>query len=198
MTPDVRPVTARATALGRRLIRWLREAIAGLFVTRAAAPSTTGPKVLPKVELAQVPSLPVVEAALARAEDSYRARANSLDTKAGTILSAAGVIVALVGIHSSVAGVVGQIGSILAGAAAVWTIMPRVDKAIVAQEIFNAYLQQPEVSTRLILLSTQLPLQAGNEARLFTKAHRLRLAALLLLGSATAIAIGGILNDIWH
>jgi hypothetical protein len=198
VTPDVRPVTARATALGRRLIRWLREAIAGLFVTRAAAPSTTGPKVLPKVELAQVPSLPVVEAALARAEDSYRARANSLDTKAGTILSAAGVIVALVGIHSSVAGVVGQIGSILAGAAAVWTIMPRVDKAIVAQEIFNAYLQQPEVSTRLILLSTQLPLQAGNEARLFTKAHRLRLAALLLLGSATAIAIGGILNDIWH
>jgi hypothetical protein len=160
--------------------------------------ATTNPKHLPPISLDQVPSLPVVEAELERADASYRERANSLDTKAGTILSAAGVIVALVGIHSSVAGVVGQVASVLAGGAAVWTMMPRVDKAIVPQELFDAYLQQNEISTRLKLLSTRLPLQARNEARLFVKALRLKLAAYLLLASGTSIVVGGILNDIWH
>lgn len=77
-----------------------------------------------------MPSLAIVEDALQREDESYRDRANSLDTKAGVILSAAGVIVALVGLHASVAGLIAQLATIGSGVAAVATILPRVDKAI--------------------------------------------------------------------
>jgi hypothetical protein len=75
-------------------------------------------------------------------------------------------------------------------------MMPRVDKAVVPRQLFDAYLQQNEISTRLKLLSTRLLLQERNEARLFVKALRLKVAAYLLLVSAAAIVVGGMLDTI--
>lgn len=172
--------------------------IVHLWRAPVPAPPSQAAQNLPPVALAQVPSLPVVEAELERADSSYRERSNSLDTKAGTILSADGVIVALVGIHSSIAGVIGQVFAVASGAAAIWTLMPRVDKGIAPKQLFDNYLQREEVQTRLKLLATRLPMQVKNEARLFVKAQRLKLAAGLLLASAAAIVVGGILNDSWH
>jgi hypothetical protein len=148
------------------------------------------------IDESQVPSLGVIEDVLQREDDSYRHRANSLDTKAGVILSAAGVIVALVGTTSSAAALVGQAVAILAGAAAVWVILPRVDKGIGPQELRDRYLTTDAIRTRLTVLNTRIVLHAKNEARLFTKARRLRYASALLLGSALAILISGIINSI--
>jgi len=150
------------------------------------------------IDAMRIPSLAIIEDVLRREDDSYRNRANSLDTKAGVILSAAGVIVSLVGIHSSVAGLVGQLSAIGAGIAAVLTILPRVDKAIGPRDLRNRYIQKDEITTRLILLNTRIDLHEQNEKHLFVKAKRLKAAAWLLLGSAAAIAAGGIINDIWH
>lgn len=162
------------------------------------APPDDPVRPLAMVTEARVPSLGIIEAALQREDDSYRDRANSLDTKAGVILSAAGVIVSLVGIHSSVAGLVAQVIAIGAGAAAVWALAPRVDKAIGPRQLRDRYLQVDALTTRLVLLNTRIDLHERNEKRLFDKASRMKLAAVLLLGSAAAIVVGGILNDIWH
>jgi hypothetical protein len=48
------------------------------------------------------------------------------------------------------------------------------------------------------VLNPRIDLHERNEQRLFDKAKRMKLAAALLLGSAAAIGVGGILNDIWH
>jgi hypothetical protein len=142
----------------------------------------------------QVPSLSVIESALEREDGSYRDRGNSLDTKAGVILSAAGVIVAVVGTTASIAAIVGQALAIAAGGAAVWVILPRVDKAIGPRELRDRYLTTDPVRTRLIVLNTRILLHAKNEARLVTKAARLRYASTLLLGSAVAILVSGIVR----
>jgi hypothetical protein len=94
----------------------------------------------------------------------------------------------------SIAAIMGQALAIAAGAAAVWVILPRVDKAIGPQELRDRYLTTDPVRTRLIVLNTRILLHAKNEARLFTKARRLRYASALLLGSAVAILISGILR----
>ncbi len=157
-----------------------------------------GPRALPAISADQVPSLPIVEDALQRQDQSYRDRANGLDTKAGVVLSAAGVIVSLVGIHSSVAGLVGQFFAIGAGVAAVLAILPRVDKTIGPRALRDGYLERDAVATRLVLLNTRIDLYERNEQRLFVKAARMKVAAGLLLGSAVAIGVGGTLNVIWH
>lgn len=105
----------------------------------------------------QVPSLGIVEDALKHEDESYRVRANSLDTKAGVILSAAGVIVALVGTNASIAGLIAQIAAIASGIAAVLTILPRVDKAIGPRNLRDRYLQMDPVTTRLFMLNTRTP-----------------------------------------
>ncbi|SOD72878.1 hypothetical protein SAMN05892883_2197 [Jatrophihabitans sp. GAS493] len=165
-------------------------------MTRPGPPGQRTP--LPAINANQVPSLSIVEHALSDEDTSYRERANGIDTKAGVILSAAGVIVTLVGIHSSVAGLVGQFIAIAAGAAAVWTLKPRVDKAIGIRQLRDRYLQENELSTRMILLNTRLDIQEKNEKYLFRKARWLKISSSLLLCSATAIAIGGSLNVISH
>jgi hypothetical protein len=66
------------------------------------------------------------------------------------------------------------------------------------RQLRDRYSREGAVATRLIVLNTRIDLHARNELRLFDKARRLKLAAGLLLGSATAIGIVGILNDIWH
>lgn len=156
------------------------------------------PRPTPHIDAGRVPSLSIIEDALQREDDSYRNRANSLDTKAGVILSAAGLIVVLVGIHSSVAGVIGQLAAIGTGIASVLTFLPRVDKAIGPRNLRDRYIQSDETTTRLFVLNTRIELHERNEQRLFDKAKRLKVAAWLLLGSATAIAIGSIVNDIRH
>jgi hypothetical protein len=161
-------------------------------------PAAESPRALPAITPDRVPSLSIIEDALQREDDSYRDRANGLDTKAGVILSAAGVIVTLVGIHSSIAGLVGQLIAIASGAAAVWTLAPRVDKAIGPRQLRDRYLQIDALTTRLIVLNTRIDLHERNEKRLFDKAFRMKIAAGLLLGSAAAIGVGGILNVIWH
>lgn len=143
---------------------------------------------------ARVPSLGIIEIALEREAGSYRERGNSLDTKAGVILGAAGVIVALVGTTASIAAIVGQALAIAAGGAAVWVILPRVDKAIGPQELRDRYLTTDPVRTRLIILNTRILLHAANELHLVTKARGLRCACTLLLGSAIAILTSGILG----
>lgn len=150
----------------------------------------------PHIAESHVPSLSVIEDALQREDSTWRDRANSLDTKAGVILSAAGVIVAIVGTTSSVAAIIGEILAIATGAAAVRALWPRVDKAIGPQELRDRYLTSDPIRTRLILLNTRIQLHQKNEKRLLDKAGRLRIAALLLLGSALAILASGIVNAI--
>lgn len=143
---------------------------------------------------AQVPSLSVIESALEREDGSCRDRGNGVDTKAGVILSAAGVIAVLLGTTASIAAIVGQALAIAAGAAAVWVILPRFDKAIGPQELRDRYLTTDPMRTRLIVLNTRILLHTTNESRLVTKATRLRYACALLLGSAVAILISAILR----
>jgi hypothetical protein len=145
-----------------------------------------------------VPSLGIVEETLQREDESYRDKANSLDTKSGVILSAAGVIVALVGTSPSVAGLVAQIAAIASGVAAVLSLLPRPDKTIGPRKLRDRYLQQDEITTRLFILNTRIPLHERNESRLVLKAKRLKTAACLLLGSAGTIAVGGIVDQIRH
>lgn len=153
---------------------------------------------LPEIRMDAVPSLHVVEEMLDREEASFRERAASVDSKAGVILSAVGVVIALVGIHSSVAGLVAQYTAVIAGLAAVWALLPRVDKTIGVRRLRDRYVQQPEVSVRLVLLSTRLDLHERNETRLFAKARRLTVAACLLLAAAGGVVAGGTINVIWH
>jgi hypothetical protein len=150
----------------------------------------------PVIREVQVPSLSVIEGVLATEDSSFRDRSNSIDTKAGVILSAAGVIVALVGTTSSVAAIVGQVLAIASGAAAVWVIWPRVDKSIGPQELRDRYLTTDPITTRLRVLNTRIILQAKNEATLFTKAWRLRVASAALLAAAVAIVVSGIVNAV--
>lgn len=164
----------------------------------AQPPAQPLPRIDPSLVPSLVPSLGIVEEALQREDDSYRDRANSLDTKAGVILSAAGVVVALVGTSASVAGLVAQIAAIGSGIAAVLTILPRVDKAIGPRNLRDRYLQADETTTRLYVLNTRIPLHERNELRLVEKARRLKIAACFLLGSAGTIAIGGIVEQIRH
>ena len=141
-----------------------------------------------------MPSLGIVEDALRHEDESYRERANSLDTKAGVVLSAAGVIVALVGASAGIAGLIAQIAAIASGIAAVLTILPRVDKAIGPRNLRDRYLQVDSVTTRLYVLNTRIPLHERNEQRLVEKAQRLKIAAWFLLASAATIAFGGIVD----
>lgn len=143
-----------------------------------------------------MPSLAVVEENLQREDESYRDKANSLDTKSGVILSAAGVIVALVGISASVAGLIAQIVAFGSGVAAVLALLPRTDKTIGPRNLRDRYLQMDEISTRISILNTRIPLHERNENRLVEKAQRLKVAACLLLASAATIAIGGIVDQI--
>jgi hypothetical protein len=151
---------------------------------------------LPRIRDEQVPSLGIVEDALRHEDESYRVRANSLDTKAGVILSAAGVIVALVGANAGIAGLIAQLAAIASGVAAVLTILPRVDKAIGPRNLRDRYLQVDPVTTRLIMLNTRILLHERNEQRLVEKAMRLKISAVFLLASAAAIATGGIIDQI--
>jgi hypothetical protein len=146
------------------------------------------------IDEGRVPSLGLIEAALQHEDDSYRERANSVDTKAGVIVSAAAVIVALVGTKAGVAAVIGQGVAVMSGVAAVLALMPRVDKAIGPRQLRDRYLMADPLTTRLFLLNTRLVLHANNEQRMFVKFRRLKVAAVLLLGSAMAIVIGGIVN----
>lgn len=159
---------------------------------------TQQPAPRPVIRAEQVPSLDIVEAALQQEDESYRDRANGLDTKAGVVLSAAGVIVALVGTHASVAGLIAQLAAIAAGVAAVATILPRVDKAIGPRHLRDRYLQTDPITTRLYVLNTRILLHERNEERLVDKALRLKIATALLLLSAITIAVGGIVDRIRH
>lgn len=144
----------------------------------------------------QVPSLGVVESVLEREDASYRDRADGLEAKAGLILSAAGVIVALVGMTTSIAALAGQALAIAAGAAAAWVLLPRTDKAIAPQGLRDRFLDVAEVRTRIVVLNARIILHTKNESRLMTKERRLRSAAVLLLGSAVTILVGGILRAV--
>lgn len=146
------------------------------------------------IEPTRLPSLDVVEAALAREEDSYRQRAQSIDTRLGLLLGAAGVLVAFVGGRSSIAGLVGQVVALAAGGAAVLGLWPRVDKGIAPRKLRDRYLAADPTLTRMRLLNTRLELHEKDEVGLMTKARRLRAAALLLLSAATTIVVGSIVE----
>jgi hypothetical protein len=141
-----------------------------------------------------VPSLEVVEAALAREEDSYRHRAAGIDTRAGLLLGAAGALVALVGTQPTLAGAGAQVLAAGAGGAAVLTLWSRVDKGIAPRSLRNRYLAVDPVRTRLILLNTRLEVHAQDERQLVTKARRLRVSAALLLVATAVIVVGGIVS----
>ena len=155
-------------------------------------PTVTTPQ---PIDSARVPSLPLVEAALDREEESYRFRAGGIDSKAGLLLSAAGVLVALVGTKPGIAGLIGQVIAIASGGAAVLTLLPRVDKAIGPRQLRDRYLTTDASITRMVVLNTRIELHSQDERRLMTKAVRLRWAAVLLLCAASAIVIGAIVNQ---
>jgi hypothetical protein len=142
----------------------------------------------------QVPSLGVIESVMEREDASYRDRASGLDTKASVILSAAGVVVALLGATASIAAMISQALAIAAGSIAAWVIAPRIDKTIAPRDVCDRFLAAPALRTRLVVLNSRILLHAEDEARLVTKARRLRSASVLLLGSAVIILIGGVLR----
>lgn len=146
------------------------------------------------IERERIPSLDVVEAALAREEDSYRQRAQSIDTRLGLLLGAAGILVAFVGNRPGIAGLIGQVVAVCAGAVAVHGLWPRVDKGIAPRKLRDRYLAADPILTRMRLLNTRLELHEKDEAGLLTKAIRLRVAALLLLFAAAAIVVGSIVK----
>jgi hypothetical protein len=146
------------------------------------------------IDLADIPSLKIVERTLTREEDSFRLRAHAIDTKAGLLLSASGVLIALVGGKPSLAGLVAQLFSMGAGGVAVAALWPRVDKGIGPRELRDRYLTTPATVTRLVLLNTRIDLHAKDEEHLIKKARRLRVAALLLLSAALAVVLGAIVQ----
>lgn len=150
----------------------------------------------PPLPADKVPSLSVVEEVLRHEEESYRDKANSLNASAGIIISAAGVIVALVGAEASTAGLVGQIAAIVAGIGAVLALLSHADKTIEPRSLRDGYLQADDITTRIIVLNTRIPLHERNERRLIEKARRLKGSACILLLSAAAIAVGGIVDRV--
>lgn len=142
----------------------------------------------------QVPSLGVIEAALEREDAYYRDRANGMDGKATAILGAAGVVVALIGTTANIAALLGQALAIAAGAAATWVIVPRLEGGVAPRDLYNRHLAESAVHTRLVVLNSRILFHAENEARLVTRARRLRSASLLLLGSAAIILVSGMLR----
>lgn len=148
------------------------------------------------VDPLRLPSLDIVEAALAREEDSYRFRAQSIDTRLGLLLAAAGVVVPVVGNQPSVAGLIGQFLAVCAGAASVYGLWPRVDKGIAPRKLRDRYLTADPMVTRMTSLGTRLDLHAKDEEQLLAKAARLRIAAFLLLVGAATIVVGSIVKAI--
>lgn len=146
------------------------------------------------IDPARVPSIELIEATLDREEESYRFRAGGIDTKAGLILGAAGVLVALVGTHPSVAGLIGQLLAVGSGAAAVSAMWPKIDKAIGPERLRDKYLAVDASVTRMVVLNSRIDLHAKDEHRLILKANRIRASGVLLLASAVAIVIGGIVE----
>ncbi len=150
----------------------------------------------PALTEADVPSLSVIETALAQEDASWRDRANNLDTKSGILLSGAGVITALVGTTTHPLALAGQVLAILAGIAAVWSMWPRVDKVIDPEQLRDIYLTTESVATRLTLLNTRLEMHSKNEDALMAKAWRWRITAILMLISAAAIVASGIVDQV--
>jgi hypothetical protein len=148
----------------------------------------------PPVDPVRLQSLDIVEAALAREEDSYRLRAQSIDTRLGLLLAAAGVVVPVVGDGPSVAGLIGQVLAVCAGGSSVYGLWSRVDKGIAPRKLRDRYLTADPTVTRMRLLNTRLDLHARDEQQLLAKAARLRIAAFLLLAGAATIVAGGIVE----
>ena len=109
------------------------------------------------------------------------------------ILSAAGVIVALIGTTTSVAAIVGQALAIAAGAAAAWVIVPASTRQSRRGTCGTGTSPWPRCDPARRAERPD-PAHAQNEARLVTKARRLRSASVLLLGSAVIILVSGILR----
>jgi uncharacterized membrane protein len=135
-----------------------------------------------------------VETQLDRAETSYQQRAQSLDGKAGLLLTAAGVIVGFANTSVSVATTIGQGWAVLAAAMAIWAFLPRVGGIIEPGRLEERYLNQPELTTRLVVLGTRIALYRADEEALRRKNHRLRLALFALFIAAVAVLIGTILK----
>lgn len=140
------------------------------------------------------PSLAVIDAQLDRSELSFQQRAQSLDGKAGLILGAAGVVVALASADESILRTVGQGFAVAAGAAAAWAFLPRTGGTIDPAELRALYLDQPEFTTRLTLLSTRVVLNEADERSLRQKFGRLLLAVAFLLVAAVAVFAGSVLD----
>jgi hypothetical protein len=142
-------------------------------------------------ELAQqAPSLEVVEKALTAGEESYRARAQSVDTKTGLVLATSGVLVALVGTKPSVAGLVGQCLAILAGGAAVAAFFPRAGTGLDPLALRDHYLSASPLRARIQVLNAGLETLRYDEERLYRKVKTLRFATSLLMSAAVAIVVG--------
>lgn len=135
------------------------------------------------------PAIEVIERALVRADESYRFRAGSLDTKAGLVLGAVGVIVALVGDEPSVAGFVGQLFAIASGLMAVLSLRPRTGDGINPSKLRDQYLQLDDSTARLRVLNDSLSELSQDNCRLKAKNRQFQAAAtLLLLAAATVVA----------
>jgi hypothetical protein len=138
----------------------------------------------------EVPSIDVVERALMRGEDAYRARAQTIDTKAGLVLAAAGVLIALVGTRPGIAGLVAQVLAVLAGTMAVLSLRPRKAPGLSPRRLRDKYLGAPSIVTRVQVLSAGVETLEEDEDRLLTKNKQLATGALLLLAAAVAIVVG--------
>lgn len=142
------------------------------------------------VDPSQTPSINVIESALVRAEESYRFRAGSVDSKAGLLLGAVGVLIALVGSEPSVPGLLAQFFAALSGIMLVLSLRPRRGEGMNPRKLRDQYLQADPPTARINVLNAGLSAWEKDEARLKTKDTQFTAAAVLLLVAAASIVVG--------
>jgi uncharacterized membrane protein YfcA len=139
-----------------------------------------------------MPSLDVLERVLADAQESYRFRAGSIDTKAGLTLGAVGVVVALIGVTPSSAGMVGQIFAIVAGVMCLLALRPRTGPAVNPAKLRDSYLTTDPFTTRLQYLNVGIEEWEKDDALLKKKNQQFEAAAVMLLLAVAAVIAGAV------
>ena len=139
-----------------------------------------------------MPSLGVLERVLTDAQESYRFRAGSIDTKAGLTLGAVGVVVALIGATPSVAGLVGQVFAITAGVLCVLALRPRTGPALNPAKLRDSYLTEDSTTTRLQYLTVGIDEWQKDDARLKKKNEQFQAATVMLVLAVAAVIAGAV------
>jgi hypothetical protein len=142
-------------------------------------------------------SLKLIAQRVSRELAALNGHAESLDTKAGVVLGFAGVLVGLGATAQNAvsATVLFQLGlgvAVLAGICAAAAFFPRRYPVIEVRPLRDGYLAQPEPTTRLVLLDTEITM-VRRAAALVRLKGRLMKVSILALVVAVALMVAGTL-----